>query len=108
MANLEELQRKFEQACADVINIESQLEHGDQALKKGKEWEINARTALRHKKREVQRLERAIGEANREKRLKDSQHFGQLFISAAKNLLPPDQFEHIMSTARVMQSIAQS
>lgn len=107
MEDVRDLQTKLDEVQQDIINIESQLEHGDQAKSKGLKWAINAKTALRHKKREFQTLQHRIGLANREQRRANAVEYGHLFVHAAREMLSAEQFEAIQEKVRLMQSIAQ-
>lgn len=108
MATLTQLQADLQKALEDIVNIEAQLEHGDQAKSKGQKWEINARTALKYKKLVRDRLVQDIAEERRQERVRNGQHFGRLFIMAAQAVLTREQFEQIIEKARGMQSIAAS
>jgi hypothetical protein len=106
MSLLPGLQEELQRVSEDIINVESQLEHGDLMKKRGKAWLINARTALKHKKLKRDDLVRRIAEEKKRLRVDHSQRFGSQFINCARQLLPADKFAEIMAAVQVMQPIA--
>src|SRR5580693_7124527 len=83
----------------DTLSLQVREARSNRATKK--DWFIQAERSIRTKKRQVQRLQHEM--TRRNEAVNNRVRWENLFIAAARDVLPPDVFETVKNAAKQRQ-----